>query len=569
MGLFRKTADQIKAMMDALTFSQKALIVSLVVIIIGCVAWMMNYAGSPEWTPVINQSFDSATLAKQAAALKAAGIKSQVKDGKVQVRQSEQEQALAVLAYSGDLAGQDISFGFEQVVNDSNIWRSESEKERMWKVATENELARVVRLFPGVQEAKVIVDRPEKSGFGRLADSTGSAAVHVRLKGGASIDKKMILAVADFVAGSVREIPRERVRLVDSTNGRSYRVPSDESSVPADLLELTMLHEKHLTDNIVKAVGHIENVMISVSVKVDPAGKTIKAFTPDKATTITPVREESGSKSSSTDGGAGGEPGVTPNTGTAVAANGGSAGPRRAESEDKTIYGDPIVGTKETLTTEPAGAVQDVSAAVNIPRSYFVSAMKAAGQAEPTPDAVKQFIAEQSEQIKEKVMRAVGLAKADEGKVVIGWYYDTATAATAEAPAAKSAGMMAALTGNARTVGLGALALVSLVVMLMMMRKAASGVTIAANEPMLAGAGAMSMGSAGGSAIAAGTPPAMLAGETVVGEAGVADGYLQGMEVDEETLRTQKMVEQVATMVKENPDAAANLVRRWVAKKQK
>jgi flagellar biosynthesis/type III secretory pathway M-ring protein FliF/YscJ len=36
------------------------------------------------------------------------------------------------------------------------------------------------------------------------------------------------------------------------------------------------------------------------------------------------------------------------------------------------------------------------------------------------------------------------------------------------------------------------------------------------------------------------------------------------MEMDEDAVKAQQMVEQVKTMVKENPDAAANLVKRWL-----
>ena len=38
-----------------------------------------------------------------------------------------------------------------------------------------------------------------------------------------------------------------------------------------------------------------------------------------------------------------------------------------------------------------------------------------------------------------------------------------------------------------------------------------------------------------------------------------------GHEVDEGEVETEQRVEQVASMVKENPDAAANLVRRWMS----
>jgi flagellar biosynthesis/type III secretory pathway M-ring protein FliF/YscJ len=50
----------------------------------------------------------------------------------------------------------------------------------------------------------------------------------------------------------------------------------------------------------------------------------------------------------------------------------------------------------------------------------------------------------------------------------------------------------------------------------------------------------------------------------MVGEVAEGDRTMEGMELDEESLKTQQMIEQVSSMVTENPDAAANLVKRWL-----
>ena len=42
------------------------------------------------------------------------------------------------------------------------------------------------------------------------------------------------------------------------------------------------------------------------------------------------------------------------------------------------------------------------------------------------------------------------------------------------------------------------------------------------------------------------------------------DSMLDGMELDEDAVRAQQMLEQVSTLVEENPDAAATLVKRWL-----
>jgi len=59
-------------------------------------------------------------------------------------------------------------------------------------------------------------------------------------------------------------------------------------------------------------------------------------------------------------------------------------------------------------------------------------------------------------------------------------------------------------------------------------------------------------------------PPTILSGETLAGEATSGGAHLDGMELNEDAIKAQQMVEQVSTLVRENPDAAASLVKRWL-----
>ncbi|HLL90724.1 MAG TPA: hypothetical protein VK324_15590, partial [Tepidisphaeraceae bacterium] len=58
--------------------------------------------------------------------------------------------------------------------------------------------------------------------------------------------------------------------------------------------------------------------------------------------------------------------------------------------------------------------------------------------------------------------------------------------------------------------------------------------------------------------------PQLFGGEPIAGEVGGGDQTLDGMELDEDAVRAQQMLDQVQTMVKEDPDGAANLVKRWL-----
>ena len=49
-----------------------------------------------------------------------------------------------------------------------------------------------------------------------------------------------------------------------------------------------------------------------------------------------------------------------------------------------------------------------------------------------------------------------------------------------------------------------------------------------------------------------------------IGEASEGNAALDGMELDDETIRTQQMLDQVSNLVKEDPESAVTMVKRWM-----
>jgi flagellar biosynthesis/type III secretory pathway M-ring protein FliF/YscJ len=56
------------------------------------------------------------------------------------------------------------------------------------------------------------------------------------------------------------------------------------------------------------------------------------------------------------------------------------------------------------------------------------------------------------------------------------------------------------------------------------------------------------------------------AADDVFGEANQGQAVLTGIELDDATLASRKMVDEVSIMIKENPENAAALVKRWMVK---
>jgi flagellar biosynthesis/type III secretory pathway M-ring protein FliF/YscJ len=94
---------------------------------------------------------------------------------------------------------------------------------------------------------------------------------------------------------------------------------------------------------------------------------------------------------------------------------------------------------------------------------------------------------------------------------------------------------------------LGVLALVSLAMMAMLVRKATKKAELPTAEELV------------------GIPPALQADGDLYGEADEGDVPMSGIELDEEQVRSSKMLEQVGELVKSSPETAAGLLQSWIS----
>jgi flagellar biosynthesis/type III secretory pathway M-ring protein FliF/YscJ len=155
--------------------------------------------------------------------------------------------------------------------------------------------------------------------------------------------------------------------------------------------------------------------------------------------------------------------------------------------------------------------------------------------------------------MRQMVKNNVGLASADD--VSIDLYTDLMPLPAAgdfnpAQPNALSTATIAAVAGtHSREIMLGGLAVVSLFMVSMMVRKSAPAV-------LAVPAGVQTT-----------TPmPVLDASEALAGEVSEGKSMLDAMELDEDAVRAQQMVDQVSAMVEDNPDAAASLVKRWMSR---
>jgi flagellar biosynthesis/type III secretory pathway M-ring protein FliF/YscJ len=292
--------------------------------------------------------------------------------------------------------------------------------------------------------------------------------------------------------------------------------------------------------------------MVSVTVKVDTSQTTTTIHKPDpKLTVSVPLQtEETSQEQNGQMASAQEEPGALPNTSLSLPSSGGAGGGGSTNSTEKNEFKSDY-GNQDQVIKQGAGTATVASASVRVPRSYFIQAYKNenGGKSTDDPAVLKTYIDAQLQKIHNEV-KGCAVFPSDDA-LVVDAYSDVVQPELPLGEATGGSSMTTALGKHGKEVGVGVLAAISLFMVSMMVRKGGGRVTAAAPLPP--------------PLLAPSESPTLSAAEAVVGSAVENVEPLDGMELDEETAKGQQVVDQVQKMVSANPDAAANLLKRWLS----
>jgi flagellar biosynthesis/type III secretory pathway M-ring protein FliF/YscJ len=379
--------------------------------------------------------------------------------------------------------------------------------------------------------------------------------VSLTLKSGEKPNQRMAEAAAALVSGSVANLSRHKVNVLINMqpfNVRDREDPDLSGGVAGEeWLGMQQKAEQYYKRKIDEYfAAWVEGVISTVS--VDPNFKrteqTVHAVDPKNVFQKEVSAEQVTEESNSTQNGAA-EPGLASNAPLAIAEAPAGGNDATSTTNDKTKT-DFVVdyGKTNTRSTDPGGNARVTGASVLLPRSHFVRTYRKnkgmSDDQQPDETVLEAFIAQELVRLKPAVQRCLNGASPE--IVHVESYTDLMPLASVGSPqVASAAPMMLLVTSHAKEIALGALALVSLFMVSSMVKKGSAS-PIAATY-------------AGAVKNAPLAPPEELAGE--VRESGP---LLDGMELDEDSVKAQQMLNQVANLVEENPDAAATLVKRWL-----
>lgn len=539
MAMLRERLEQLKAAWSRMSGTGRLSMLLIGLLIVAMILLVTQEAGSRDMQPLPTR-FAATEITKSAAALQAAGIDCEIRGDQIYVAPGKIEGSISVLA-SNDALSAEFEIDFEQLFTASSLWQSDTDRERRLQQFITRKLEGCISQMQAVRRASVTINFGSKHTLSSVPKGA-SASVSVQTARNRPLEKATALAIADLLAGAINGLDRKEVKIIDVTNAVSFNL-ADDSLASGDYIQKLREYEEHFNRNLRELFPYVPGLFVKARVIPNIHSSTIRTRTVDPRAVIPGTMNESSSVLAG--GAASGETGVTPNVGTDP--NTGSAVAHSNTTSEETISSPIDYGVKEEMTTRVPGEVAEIGAAINIPRSYFVGVAKMQAGGDEKAEIDESKLAAVTEEEKLRIHKlAVGILKpADPNSIVVESYPDFASegiggGAGGDVLEAGGSGMdiMAMAREAAPPVGLALLALAALWVLLNLVRRVQP--VALPSEAAFAGDG--------------------------ISEAGLTlDSILEGVELEADTIRASKMQEQISSMIKEDPDAMANLVKRWIS----
>ncbi len=109
---------------------------------------------------------------------------------------------------------------FKQFIAGDDLWATQARNEKRRRSAKMASLSRLIGNLPSVRGAVVLFEPGRGGKLGRCGTKP-TAAVHVSLADSSEMTARLVAAIADMVAGSIANLSREDVCVIDS-RGPSY-----------------------------------------------------------------------------------------------------------------------------------------------------------------------------------------------------------------------------------------------------------------------------------------------------------------------------------------------------------
>lgn len=554
MDFLNKAYGQVAELFSSMTPAARITTGLLLVLIVVSVGYLFSHQVSGGDAYLLEgQHFSTEELTAMQAAFGEAGLSNfEIEAGRVRVPRGQKAKYLAALA---DAEAMPSAFGsyLASAVNKPGPFTSRQQQEMMMKVALQQDLAKIIKEMKGIEKAAVFYAIDKKGGLRPELKSNTTASVTVKPMGTAPLPPGKIPAIRYLVARSIPGLEPERVTVIDSNLGRAYNAGGSDGA-PDVLDDPYVSHRKHYQEEfeskVRQALSFVPGVIVTANVEIDPELRhSEQKRRVDPKTVPISVSEETETNASDS-GGPAGQPGFQAQQPRANSpAQLGQGGKSSHTDKERSTHTEQSEVSTDLTTTDRAGLIpKQVTVAVSVPSGYLEQLWREQNRAPPgTPappvdlKALAKIEEEQTSKIKMIVSSLIPQPDATTDTrplITVTTFQQVPLGEIAEPGMSQIAAGW--LVENWSTLGMVALGLVSLV-MLRSMVRTGPGPAALPDLPL--------------------PPPEP---EKPVEASTEEPEPKAPSRLKRKTGQGQSLREELADLVREDPDMAANILRSWI-----
>lgn len=394
MDALTRTWQQLATLFGKLSPSQRLTLVVVPIVVFAAFGVLMWQGNTTSYVPLSwGKIFSNDELRSAEQTLIEAGLDDFRTQGqRILVPASEVERYNAALLVEGNLPTNSMS-EFEKQFEKTSVFASREQLQTLKDIALRNQLAIVLRAVPEIEDASVTWARPESR---RWPDRGGkvTATVSLRPRRGRTLEAKVVRSIRHAVASMVPDLAPEDVTVFDQSSATAYTADRDGDPFDDKLVRWIEEHSERYRRQIAEALAYIPEVIVAVQVDVENLkSQFVREQMVNSKQTVAIETGERTRTTSTTERATNGEPGAVSNVPRNLQLN---AGPTRTSSDSESDNSSRVVPSytmteKEFLTAMPKA----VQVSISIPEDYFRDVAVARGFSEGTSDAEKTAFRQQ------------------------------------------------------------------------------------------------------------------------------------------------------------------------------
>jgi flagellar M-ring protein FliF len=553
MDFLNNAIAQLSELFRSMTAGARVTAGLLLAVVVISVGYMFQHTASgPDTYLFGGEPISSGQLDRVEAAIAKAGLSDFQREGfRIRVPSGQQAKYLAAVADAGALPP-NFNTIMENALNSGSPWESREQMRERVKIGKQQTLSEIVRGMYWVENAVVLYDEHEMREIGRLSPKLqATASVSVKPVAGETLTPQRAKNIQILVAHAVN-MKADDVAVTNLGEGGST---GSDGQITYDLiqdpyLKAKVLFESQKRESILGALRDIPGVRVEVNADMDDTvEETTDTAKPDPKTAAKRemTREESSTQSS---GAGGGQPGVTAQGPNRTGTQASLQRENQNETKSNVTETDNVVGLERSRVSKKGYTPKEVWASVTIPGLYVKNLWIANNSTVTTPPKPEDLAAVKTDVVQkvENIVNTLLLLQANKGentyKHVHVEVLDSLPVPTIEPPSMASQAM-AWTNHNWSTLAMVGVAMFSLLVLRSVVNGKPSDPTAAP---------------AAGSALTVQTDEAKA-------EAAGAAGEQEDAARPKLKLRKNNSVkDDLVEIVREDPDAAADILRSWIAK---